>query len=99
MRLVDKQEAQQIASERLETLQKVPYPELVDRYFRQPQHEEAVGPSGSHYDVQIVAFWDSPKKSQNLRVRVSVDDGVGRFVRSVPFADFILAPDGTFIGE
>jgi hypothetical protein len=43
-------------------------------------------------------LWDDPREHRNLRVMVSVDDGGWRSFAPLS-DDFIVAPDGTFIGE
>jgi hypothetical protein len=43
-------------------------------------------------------FWDD-SEHRNLRVMVSVDDGGWRSSLAPLSADFIVAPDGTFVGE
>ena len=60
---------------------------------------EVVGGSGAEYQIEIEVFWDDPEKKCNLRVFGSIDDGhlPGAFF---PVSDsFILAPDGSFVGE
>jgi hypothetical protein len=83
--------------QRLDNLRTVPYDELVARYFQRPEHEQVISPSGVRYDLSIETFWDSPD-SHNLRVLVVVDDSKRRF-RRVPSESFIIAPDGSFIGD
>ena len=52
---------------------------------------------GQPYQVEIQAFWEG-RKTQNLRVMVSVDD-MSWSAFTPPSADFIISPDGSFIGE
>ena len=53
--------------------------------------------SGTWYQGQVQVFWDD-KPDGAIRVMASIDDGGLRAF--VPLTDdFILAPDGTFIGE
>jgi hypothetical protein len=58
---------------------------------------EIVGASGTRYNVEAQALWDS-KKRDNIRVLASIDDGGTRAFHPVT-CDFIKAPDGSFIGE
>ncbi|HET6279804.1 MAG TPA: hypothetical protein VFH73_02515 [Polyangia bacterium] len=60
---------------------------------------ETVAPSGIEYNVEITVMWDSPRDKVNVRVLGAVHDG--RWPRWFhPLSDsFILAPDGTFVGE
>jgi hypothetical protein len=56
--------------------------------------------NGVSYVIEIEVFWDSPKKAGgDLRVMGSIDDG--HFLSSfMPLSsDFIVDPDGNFIGE
>jgi hypothetical protein len=53
--------------------------------------------SGTWYQGDVQLFWDD-KPDGAIRVMASLDDGGWRAF--VPLtADFILAPDGTFVGE
>jgi hypothetical protein len=94
---VDEEEARKLARQRLDGLRMLPYDELVARYFHRPEHDQVVAPSGVQYDLSVETFWDSPD-SQDLRVLVVVDDSTRRF-RRVPSESFIIAPDGSFVGE
>jgi hypothetical protein len=54
-------------------------------------------PSGVTYNMDVQAVWDA-EPNEDLRVMVAIDDG-GPSVY-VPMVDgFIVAPDGTFVGE
>ena len=58
---------------------------------------EVTGESGTWYQGEIQVFWDD-KPDGAIRVMASIDDGGWRAL--VPLTDdFIVAPDGTFIGE
>jgi hypothetical protein len=64
---------------------------------------QVTGDSGTIYNGEIQAFWDSGKKTGNLRVLACIDDGRFRW-RFLPVVtpmceSFIMAPDGSFIGE
>jgi hypothetical protein len=94
---VDKAEARQIASETLNALRRLTPQELESRYFGNPGTEQSTAPSGATYQVETQAFWND-QEHENLRVMVSVDDRGWRSF--VPLSgSFIVAPDGTFIGE
>lgn len=82
--------------------------DVAARYRARPRNEllrllnaqdtfEHVVPSGSRFQIEVMAAWDD-KKGENLRVFVSVDDG-GLSAFSPLTVDFILAPDGRFVGE
>jgi hypothetical protein len=55
------------------------------------------GPSGTRYQIEIQAVWDD-RKGGDLRVIGSIDDGGWRALRPLS-SDFIVRPDGTFVGE
>ncbi len=59
---------------------------------------EAVGPSGSLYEIEVQFFWDD-KPDGDVRVSGSISDGRG--IRAcVPLTDsFILRPEGRFVEE
>jgi len=60
-------------------------------------HSEVVAPSGVPYQIGIQVFWDG-KAGGNVRVLGRIDDaGLSAFF-PVP-DDFIMAPDGGFVGE
>jgi hypothetical protein len=60
---------------------------------------EQVTPSGTEYNVEIVVVWDSLRVGGALRVMVTVDDGRWPAWFRPLSGDFILAPDGSFVGE
>jgi hypothetical protein len=96
-RMISREVARGIIDERLRRLRQVSYGELAKR--RGETHYECIpGARGREYRVETTVRWDSPKKKDNLRVMVSVaGGGVGAWK---PLGgDFIVAPDGSFIGE
>jgi hypothetical protein len=94
---VDKGEARGIALAQIDDLRRMRWGELRDRYLDRPETVEERGATGTIYQVQTQAFWDS-RKDGDLRIIVAVDDGGWRAF--VPLSeDFILAPDGSFVGE
>ena len=70
---------------------------MVERYLDHHQDRQVIGRSGTVYQIEIDAFWDDGKPG-NLRVSVGIDDGGWRAF--VPMtAGFIMAADGSFVGE
>lgn len=56
-----------------------------------------MGASGTRYQVETQAHWDSGKDGP-LRVFVLIDDG--GWLSFAPMSEsFILAPDGSFVDE
>lgn len=93
---VEKREARSILQEFLDELRKRPYSDLA-KLIGDSQQREIAGKSGTRYQVEIQAVWDD-KREGNLRVLASIDDGGWRAF--VPLTDsFIIAPDGSFVGE
>jgi hypothetical protein len=58
---------------------------------------EVVAASGAVYQIETQVFWDG-KPERDIRVMVSVDDG-GISAFKPLTDDFIVAPDGSFVGE
>lgn len=94
---MDNHEAVQLAQGVTEGLRAEPYAALVNRLLDSQDTFEVVGPSGTRYQVEVMAFWDS-KKLRHLRVMVNIDDGGMRAFHPLT-TDFIMAPDGQFVGE
>ena len=93
---MNKAEALQVLAAVLERYRQRPYGELVHLMDSQDVFE-STGPSGTAYQVEVQVFWDDEHK-KNIRVLGAIDDGGWRSY--VPLTDsFILAPDGTFVGE
>jgi|SRR6266853_675117 len=80
-------------------LRKRTYSELC-KFIDDPQCEEVRGPDGKDYQVEFEAHWDDPRNvGRNLRVIVSIDDGTFWAAIRPMTKDFIMAPDGSFVGE
>ena len=75
-----------------------PYGTLVTRYLHQSDERTVVTESGVPYQVEVQAFWDSPRQPGNLRVIIAIDDGGWRALSPLS-TDFIVAPDGSFVDE
>ena len=92
-------EAQRILEEELIGFRDKSYEEL-QHLMGSPHVVERNGASGISYVIEIEVFWDNPKKAGgDLRVIGSIDDG--KLLSSIrPLtSDFIMGPDGNFIGE
>jgi hypothetical protein len=93
---MDKVEAKEILAQQISRLRALEYSELC-RLIKDPEQLEVTSESGAWYQLEIQAWWDD-KSEHNLRVLVSIDDGGWRAI--VPLTDdFIIAPDGSFVGE
>jgi len=95
---MDVTEAGGILEQQIGSLRERPYSELKQLVeARVIQTLEIVGASGTRYNVEAQALWDS-KKRDNIRMLASIDDGGTRAFHPVT-CDFIKAPDGSFVGE
>ena len=72
------------------------YEHWVSQIDEQETYEFEVS-SGVKYQVEIQAFWDD-RKRRNVRVVSSIDDGGLRAFFPLT-ATFIIAPDGSCVGE
>ena len=91
-------EAQTLLDEQLAAYRSQGYEDLAEKVGSTIAFQ-TVGPSGAEYNLEVMVLWDSPGKKVNVRVIAAVDDG--RLPRAlVPMSDsFIVAPDGSFVGE
>ena len=93
---MDKEEAKDILTKELEAYRKQSYEDLL-RLINTQDTKEVTGHSGTVYQLEFQAVWDG-KKDGNLRVIGAIDDGGLRAF--IPLTeDFILTPDGSFVGE
>ena len=82
----------------VDALRREPYGTLVARYLRESDEYTVVAESGVQYQVEVQAFWDRPRQPGDLRVIIAIDDGGWRAFRPLS-TDFIVASDGSFVGE
>src|SRR5262249_32811744 len=97
MSIVDKADASRTAEEGLFGLRRETYDALVERLLNRSESSGVVGQSGARFQMEVEAFWDS-RDGRDLRVVVSIDDGGLRAFAPLT-TSFIMAPDGTFVGE
>jgi hypothetical protein len=94
---MDNVEARRILAAKLDELRRLSYHQLVDRLLDREETSEVTGTSAVRYQLELQGFWDSQPDGV-LRVLGCVDDG--GFRAFVPLTDsFLVAPDGSFIGE
>lgn len=95
---MDRQEAGAVAAGIVAELRSIPYDALVKRFLDEIETRELTGGSGTEYQAEIQGVWDSGQPG-DLRIMVAVDDGSLRGAFSPVARDFIIASDGTFVGE
>jgi hypothetical protein len=93
---MSRDDALALADEVLANLRNHSYDECRD-LMNAVSRRELRGRDGKVYQVQIEAFWDG-RKNGNIRVMVAVSGG--GFSDFKPWCrDFIIQPDGSFVGE
>ena len=93
---MDRDEARAMLADVVSELRARSYDELRG-LIGDPQTQELAGSGGTTYQVEVQVFWDD-KAERNLRVLGSIDDG-GLSAFKPLTDDFIIAPDGSFVGE
>ncbi len=93
---MDKERARVVLARALQPYRAKSYAELRGLIGQVDAHEVA-NPDGPDFQVEIEAFWDH-RPDGNICVSGGVDDG-GWSAFSPPCDDFIVAPDGSFVGE
>jgi hypothetical protein len=97
---VDEAEASAILNDTVSRLRTLSHTELTQKQSAGVDAYEVPGASGARYQIEVEAFWDDPRrKGGNVRVIVSIDDGKGWRSISPMTTSFIVAPDGSFVGE
>lgn len=94
---INKAEASQVLTQELEQWRSRPYNELVSLIGGEPFTKEVSRPSGVTYQIEIEVFWDHNPHG-DVRVLGAIDDGGWRAFFPLT-DDFILSPDGSFVGE
>ena len=96
---MDRRIVRRILDEELRLLRRKSYAELAARVKEEPEWKEVIAAEdGKQYNVQTEVFWDS-KRGGAVRVTAAVDDGSRLRFMSPTSDDFIMAPDGSLIGE
>ena len=94
---MNREEAHKILSERVRTLRGHSYKDLL-HYLHNASADEIIASSGKPYQIEVEAMWDGQPDS-DLRVVVTIDDGSLRWATVPLVEDFIIRPDGTFVGD
>ena len=95
--MINKAEAFDVLREELKNWRVRSYEQLAADVGGETFSRQAQGPSGTPYQLTVQVFWDT-KPHGNIRVLGCVDDGGWRAF--LPLSDsFIVAPNGSFVGE
>lgn len=94
---MDKEEAGEILAAYVARYRAKSYAELV-ALIGDVQVHEAAGDSGAGYVLEFDVLWDR-KPNGDIRVVGGIDDGGLRSAFAPLSDDFILTPDGDFVGE
>jgi hypothetical protein len=93
---MDEQIVYALIDELLKELRKYTHHDLV-LLMGHPQTKEVAGADGKKYQLEAEVFWDG-KKGGDIRVIVMGADGGWRAFKPLT-SDFVMAPDGSFVGE
>ncbi len=102
-------EKQQLLASHVATFRTWPYETLVKELSRTSRehdclsHVEGTRDDGTEWQIEVNVYWDD-WKSQTVRVCADITTfgpNSGDYIptTSYPIDDFIMAPDGTFVGE
>ena len=94
---MDRSEAAKILQDHISLYRAKPYAELKSLIGNVQVHGVA-GQSGAEYTLEFDMMWDSDPDG-DIRVIGAIDDGTFRSAFSPLSDDFILSPDGKFVGE
>src|SRR5687768_5202688 len=94
--LMTSDEAVKIAEKYLETYRRLSYSELVLKIGEQEVFE-GVSADGENYQIEVEFFYDD-EKNKNLRVSALISWNLATSFAPVN-TDFIIAPNGNFVGE
>jgi hypothetical protein len=95
----DSTDARDWVAEELGRLRRMRFDDLAARTKTPPDHREMLTRDGKSLVLETSVVWDDHREQTNVRVLVDVWDPSKRISGSIARGDFILAPDGTFIGE
>jgi hypothetical protein len=92
------EEARQLMYLEEARLRQLSYDEL--QRLETPIVKELVAESGNTYEIEIETIWDDRRK-KNVRVLLHIEPwwGWGWLIPRKLTIDFIMAPDGSFVGE
>lgn len=90
-------EAREILQRQVDRLRGTSYAELCTQ-LGEPQAFEVESPTGRVFQLEVETFWDD-ERARTLPVMAAIDDSTGWRIRDYLRDEFIVAPDGSFVGE
>ena len=95
----DAEEAARWVAAEVERLRGLTYEDLL-RLEGQREHRAMDTAAGKGLVLETQVYWDDQREQRNLRVIMDVWDAGKRVsIGSIAKDDFIIAPDGSFVGE
>lgn len=94
---MNKEVAHALIGAELRRLRRLPYYSELVKLVGTPETKEITGEDGKSYQPEIEGFWDSAK-GEDIRIIVAADDGGWSAFKPLT-GDFIMRPDGSFVGE
>ena len=95
---MNKQEAKKVLSEKVTEYRSLNYERLRAKINQEKDVFEIKAPSGATYYIDIIVVWDD-KPNGIIRVMGCIDDGGFRAFFPMGGEGFLLAPNGSFVGE
>ena len=94
---MDQEEAREVLADYVARYRAESYAELA-ALIGEVQVHEATGASGAGYILEFEVLWDREPEG-DIRVVGGIDDGGFRSAFAPLLDDFVLTPDGDFVGE
>ena len=94
---MNREEARRLVTEKLADYRKLTYVELVAR-IGNDEYLQVSSPSNTEYQIEIQFMWDD-KEDGDIRISAAIDDSSLRGAFWPVCEDFIVTPDGRFLGE
>ena len=95
---MDVTEASELLAGVVTRLRAESYPALVAKCIGVSNVFDVTGASGAEYCIEIQGVWDIGQPG-DLRIMVGIDDGHFRTAFRPLTDDFVMAPDGSLVGE
>jgi hypothetical protein len=94
---MNKEDAKQVVLEELKKYKALPYAQLRDFVIQGKIEAYDIVRGNTTYNIEILFFWDSHRKKQNIRVIGNVNVSGGWSAYKPHTESFIVRPDGSFV--